>query len=239
MHSTNENKQTNENAELVSVVLFTIEFGVRLWCNIERPKYGKHGPIFGSDVICCFAPFMYMSANTGVLNSPQCVLFCCFCLFLPGKTGRIRFLVSIASIIDMIAFFPYWVGFVVVWAQTGSPFVDGITFLSAIRIFRVFHLFKVRKYIHAVAIFTEILRNNKEILVTVMMYETTLFLVTSTALFYAERRPPPMQNTFSSIPDAMFSSILVLTGHTVPSKERSFDLLFCLFVVVRICASLV
>jgi hypothetical protein len=122
----------------------------------------------------------------------------------------------------MIAFFPYWVGFAVAWTQTGTPFIDGISFLSAIRIFRVFHLFKVRKYTHAVAIFTEILKNNKEILATVLMYETTLFLVTATALYYAERKPAPLVNTFASIPDAMYTSVLVLTGHTVPYKERSF-----------------
>jgi voltage-gated potassium channel len=167
---------------------------VRFWCCVERPKYAKHGAIF----------------------------------------GRIRFIISIASIIDMIAFIPYWIGFIVVWTQTGSPFIDGISFLAAIRIFRVFHLFKVKKYTHAVAIFTEILRNNKEILITVLMYETTLFLVTSTALYYAERRPPPLQNTFASIPDAMYTSVLVLTGHTVPSKEcSSLSRLFLLVILVH------
>lgn len=104
-------------------------------------------------------------------------------------------------------------------------FITGIrdlslNFLQAIRIFRIFRLFKAEKYLRAGSILWRVVKNNREVLLTTFMLGVILFICTSTALYYTQRNAHKPYIRYDSIPDAMYSAILMLTSIEVPDDAQ-------------------
>jgi hypothetical protein len=199
--------------ELFCQVIFFIELVARFWVSIERKRIAKYGPVL----------------------------------------GRVRYFITFSGLIDCIAVVPYWVVFFTALGVGKSPWQQSAAFLSAIRyasniyqfdlapafclrsfirIFRVFHLMQSTTYVRAVNLFKTLIKNNKEIIITCIMYEVTLFLVTSTALYYSEvGAQPDGGNTFASIPAAMYDAVLLLTANAgaTNAKKRTLALILSLF----------
>jgi len=170
--------------DLASVIIFTIEYVLRVWSCLERKKYAKKGPF----------------------------------------RGRISFMLTPISIIDLAAILPYWI-------QIPLPEkYRGIYFLSAVRFLRIFRLFKAEKYTRAVSVFVVVIKNNREVLLLTAFLGIVLFICTSSALYFAERGH---SSQFTSIPNSMYAALLMLTAQEVP---RAADLTVAGQVVVAISA---
>jgi voltage-gated potassium channel len=84
--------------------------------------------------------------------------------------GRVRYVLTLSSIVDLASFIPYWTQFVIEWFRSGDPFnTDSVSFIAAIRILRVFQLFKANKYVHAIEILKVVFKRNRDILLTTGM----------------------------------------------------------------------
>lgn len=81
--------------------------------------------------------------------------------------GRLRYLLTVSSIVDLISFVPYWAQFIIEWFRSGDPFnTESVSFIAAIRILRIFQLFKANKYVHAIEILKVVFKRNRDILLT-------------------------------------------------------------------------
>lgn len=81
--------------------------------------------------------------------------------------GRIRYVLTLTSLVDLISFVPYWAQFIIEWFRSGDPFnTDSVSFIAAIRILRVFQLLKANKYVHAIEILKVVFKRNRDILLT-------------------------------------------------------------------------
>eukprot|EP01122_Echinamoeba_exundans_P017890 TRINITY_DN9839_c0_g1_i1.p1 TRINITY_DN9839_c0_g1~~TRINITY_DN9839_c0_g1_i1.p1 ORF type:complete len:432 (-),score=57.27 TRINITY_DN9839_c0_g1_i1:35-1330(-) len=125
--------------------------------------------------------------------------------------GRVRYVLTLSSIVDLISFIPYWTQFIIEWFRSGDPFnTDSVSFIAAIRILRVFQLFKANKYVHAIEILKVVFKRNRDILLTTGAIAVTLFLITATALYFSQQNSNKV--TFKSIPDAMYTAVLLLSA---------------------------
>jgi len=157
-----------DSVELASVIVFTIEYVLRIYCCVERKRYGNLGPI----------------------------------------KGRLRFMVTFLEIIDLLAIGPYWI---TLSLRKQSAIV------AAVRICRLARLFKVEKYTHGITIMLSVVKNNREVLLTTLFLCSLVFMVTSTALYYAEKDNP--SGGFNSIPATLYICTLMLTGQGVPDTS--------------------
>jgi len=157
-----------DKMELASVIIFTIEYTLRVYSCLERKRYRKLGSI----------------------------------------KGRLRFMVTFLGIIDLLAIAPYWVCLTL---------TKPTAFVAAVRICRLARLFKVEKYTHAITIMLSVVKNNREVLLTTLFLGSLIFIVTSTALYYAERDNP--SGHFNSIPATLYICTLMITGQGVPDTS--------------------
>ncbi|PRP81546.1 hypothetical protein PROFUN_10908 [Planoprotostelium fungivorum] len=124
--------------------------------------------------------------------------------------GRVMFCLKPMSIIDLLSIIPFWV-------VTAFDF-DLLHFSSAIRIFRVFRLFKAEKYTHALKILRLVVLQNREVLITTGFILVILFICTSTALYFAQR--DTNHPRYGSIPATMYTSVLMLTAQGIPEDAE-------------------
>eukprot|EP01117_Protostelium_nocturnum_P011813 TRINITY_DN4307_c0_g1_i1.p1 TRINITY_DN4307_c0_g1~~TRINITY_DN4307_c0_g1_i1.p1 ORF type:complete len:366 (+),score=116.07 TRINITY_DN4307_c0_g1_i1:60-1157(+) len=125
--------------------------------------------------------------------------------------GRIKYIFTVMSIIDLLSIIPFW--------TVLALDVELLNFSSAIRIFRVFRLFKAEKYTHALKILKAVLLQNREVLITTGFILLILFICTSTAL-YLSQKDAPSGGAYSSIPNAMYTTLLMLTAQGIPEDFK-------------------
>ena len=111
--------------------------------------------------------------------------------------GRIRFAITPLAIIDLIAIFPFYL-----------PMICRHE-LRAVRISRIFRFFKIGRYSTSFKLFTKILRGKREELLMVGSAIFVVLIVSSCLMYIAENESQP--ELFSSIPDAMWWSVITLT----------------------------
>jgi len=143
--------------EAISVLIFSIEYILRIWSANEDPRYRK--------------PF----------------------------TGNIRYAFTPLLIIDILAILPFFL-----------PFL-GIDLRSfrILRIFRIFRIFKVARYIKALTLINDVVREKREELAIAIFFTMFMLLITSTVMYYVENSAQPEQ--FSNIPETMWWGIATLT----------------------------
>ena len=152
--------------EVVSVVLFTVEYVLRLWtARYRRPGQG-------------------------------------------GLAGALRFAVSPAGLIDLLAIVPFYLPLIGV----------DLRFVRVLRIARFLRLLKLGRYLRSVSLFGKVLRERRdELLITVMMTALVL-LVASILMYYIEGEA--QSDKFPNILSSLWWAVVTLTtigyGDVVP-----------------------
>ena len=153
--------------EVASVLLFTVEYLLRLW----TARYRRPGQ--------------------------------------RGMVGALRFAVSPAGLIDLMAIVPFYLPFVIA--------VD-LRFVRVLRIARFLRLLKLGRYLRSVALFGKVLRERRdELLITVMM-TALLLLMASILMYYIEGEA--QSDKFPNILSSLWWAVVTLTtigyGDVVP-----------------------
>lgn len=152
--------------EVVSVLLFTVEYLLRLWtARYRRPGQG-------------------------------------------GLAGALRFAVSPAGLIDLLAIVPFYLPLIGV----------DLRFVRLLRIARFLRLLKLGRYLRSVSLFGKVLRERRdELLITVMMTALVL-LVASILMYYIEGEA--QSDKFPNILSSLWWAVVTLTtigyGDVVP-----------------------
>lgn len=113
--------------------------------------------------------------------------------------GRLRYMSSSMAIIDLLAILPFYLAYLPV----------DLRFLRIIRLFRLFRLLKIARYLKALNLIQDVLRERKEQIYLSVMFIFFLLIITSTLMFYVENEAQP--EVFSSIPASMWWGIETLT----------------------------
>lgn len=152
--------------EVCSLIFFTGEYILRVYCIVENPKYAD-----------------------------------------PVK-GRLQYMTTPIAIVDLLAFLPFYLIFLPV----------DLRFLRIFRLMALFRMFKIARYLHALIIFRQVLKDRKEQLVLSFIFILFILVVISFIMFYTENDAQP--DKFSSIPATMWWGIATLTtvgyGDIVP-----------------------
>jgi voltage-gated potassium channel len=114
--------------------------------------------------------------------------------------GRIKYIFSFMSIIDILAILPFYFPFIIK--------ID-LRFLRSLRLFRIVRLFKLAKYAKAFDTFKMVLKNKMEQLLTTLFLIIILIIISSSLLYFAENEAQP--KIFKSIPAAMWWAVVSLT----------------------------
>lgn len=122
--------------------------------------------------------------------------------------GRLKYMITPMAIIDLLAFFPYFI----------AMYIHHFEYVKFFAILRFFRFLKVVRYIKAVKIFGNVLKNKRHELSFSFVFVLFVLLLVSTLMYYVEREAQP--DDFKSIPHAMWWAIATLTtvgyGDVVP-----------------------
>ncbi len=142
--------------EIFSVVVFTVEYVLRLWSCTAEERY-RH-PLW----------------------------------------GRLRFAVTPLLLIDLVALVPFYL-----------PFL-GLGDLRTLRALRLLAwAARLGRYFQGIRTIGTVLRSKVEELLTVVLVLAVMLILASAVMYYAEHEAQP--DSFSSIPEAMWWSIITLT----------------------------
>jgi voltage-gated potassium channel len=114
-------------------------------------------------------------------------------------TGRLRYMVSGYAIIDLLAFLPFYIPFLI-------P-ID-LRILRMLRMFRLIRVLKLGRYSEAMKTFLSVLEKSKEKLVLALSILLIVLVLASSMMYYAEHDAQP--DKFDSIPAAMWWAIITL-----------------------------
>jgi voltage-gated potassium channel len=149
-----------------SVIVFTIEYVLRVWSAVEIPMLSR----------------------------------------LPRWQARLRFATRPMMIIDLLAFFPWYLH----WMYPMD--------LRVLRLFRLFRLLKLVRYSPALQTLGRVIADEYRALLGALLVILVLLLFSATAMYYLEREAQP--DKFGSIPDAAWWALATLTtvgyGDVVP-----------------------
>ena len=126
-----------------------------------------------------------------------------------GLLGALRFAISPAGLIDLLAIVPFYLPFLIA--------VD-LRFMRLLRIARFLRLLKLGRYIRSMSLFGKVLRERRaELLITVMMTALVL-LVASILMYYLEG--DAQSDKFPNILSSLWWAVVTLTtigyGDVVP-----------------------
>ena len=160
--------------DLVSVIIFTIEFILRVWSCNHLEKY-KH-----------------------------------------SFWGRLKYMLSPAALIDLIAFLPYYLHILI-----GNLIGLDLRVLRMLRLLRFFRLFRLTAYTTPAHIITNVFRKRKNDLALSFILAIFLIIISSCIMYYAEHlSPSEAESKFTSIPATIWWSVVTLTttgyGEIVP-----------------------
>lgn len=145
--------------EVFSVIIFSIEYLIRLWACTVIDKY-KH-PIL----------------------------------------GRLKYMLSVAAIIDLLAILPFYLPFVLNHS-------DG-RMIRILRLMRLFRIFKLGRYSQALSLITDVVKKRKDELIVTLTLLIVMLIFASTLMYYIEYEPG--KPGFQSIPETMWWGVATLT----------------------------
>lgn len=121
------------------------------------------------------------------------------------SAGRLRYLVTLMSIIDLASILPY---FVSLGLDNSSP--EHLKFGSALRTLRVLRLLKADAYTNAFESIARVIYRNRAVLLVAGCAAITLLLIIATILYLLWRDHDP--ENFGSVQKTLFLATLMLTG---------------------------
>jgi voltage-gated potassium channel len=113
--------------------------------------------------------------------------------------GRLRFALTPLIIIDLIAFLPFYLPFVVMDTR----------FLRVTRMFRIIRIAKIGRYSSSLRLILDVVKGKKEGLIMAMGLMTILMVLSASLMYYCERDAQP--KAFSSIPAALWWTVVTMT----------------------------
>jgi voltage-gated potassium channel len=154
--------------DLVSVLIFTVEYVLRVWSCNHDPKYSH------------------------------------------SIKGRIRYMLSLGAIIDLLAFLPYYIHVIV-----GLD----LRMLRILRLLRFLRLFRLTAYMKAAKMVTNVFKTRFSELMLSLILAIFLIIIASSLLYFAEHN---VKNTsFTSIPATLWWAVVTLTttgyGDMIPA----------------------
>jgi voltage-gated potassium channel len=142
--------------EFFSLIVFTIEYGLRLWCSVE------HGP-----------------------NQ-----------HLSPRQARLKYALSAAGIIDLIAVLPFWFAMIL----PGE--------LRVVLVFRMVRFFKFARYSPAMRSLLDVLYNERRALFGCLVIALSTALVAASMMHLAEANVQP--DKLGTIPEAFWWAIVTI-----------------------------
>jgi hypothetical protein len=121
----------------------------------------------------------------------------------PNFPNRFRWCISFLALVDLFAIVPFYVDLCV---------PGHIVNTSVLRSVRLVRLFKAEHYTEAFTMFDNVIERNQTLLMTSGFLGIMIWVVAATLLYYTERNNASVEGAFSSIPNAMFYTILFLGG---------------------------
>ena len=160
--------------DLVSVIIFTIEYVLRVWSSNHDPRY-------------------------------------------KGRFGRLRYMVSPAALIDLIAILPFYVvAALPLYANTNVGY--DFRLIRILRLLRFFRLFRLTAYTKATRIVLNVFKSRANELMLAFILTSFLVIIASCLVYFAEHNAQPEK--FSSIPATIWWAVVTLTtvgyGEMVP-----------------------
>jgi len=119
--------------------------------------------------------------------------------FRGGIRGRLAFARRPLSVIDLVAFLPFYLPFLGV----------DLRFVRVFRVVRILRLAKLGRYYSSLTLIRDTARARKEELVLSFAILLTLLLLSATGIYYCENEAQP--EAFSSIPSSLWWSVVTLT----------------------------
>lgn len=119
--------------------------------------------------------------------------------FSHAVTGRLRYMGTPMSIIDLLAILPFYLPFLGV----------DMRHFRILRMFRLFRLLKIARYVDALTVIVKVFGKKKEELAISLAFTLLLLLLASSMMYYVENAAQP--EAFSSIPETMWWGIATLT----------------------------
>jgi voltage-gated potassium channel len=154
------------NFELFSVIVFTVEYLIRVWCSIDLEETHDSSPI----------------------------------------RGRIKYMLSPMAVIDLVAIVPFFFSLYVT--------ID----LRFLRVLRMLRLFKLTRYSSAMGALLDVIQKESAALIAAVVILFMMLIFSASGVYLLENEVQP--ESFGSIPDAMWWSIMTLTtvgyGDVVP-----------------------
>mmetsp|Transcript_31079 Transcript_31079/g.75115 ORF Transcript_31079/g.75115 Transcript_31079/m.75115 type:complete len:740 (+) Transcript_31079:45-2264(+) len=125
--------------------------------------------------------------------------------------GRLVWMCSLSSLIDICATIPFFVNWFTHWQYAS---------LSYLRVFRLLRILKMEAYIRAFSSCYRVMHFNKEILYVALLVCVFLVVLCAVLLYYLRPRnlddeeggANPNSVIFGSIPATLFTALLMLTG---------------------------
>lgn len=114
--------------------------------------------------------------------------------------GRVRFTVTPFTLIDLIAILPFYLPMCL-------PL--DLRFIRALRLFRLLRILKMGRYSESLRTLGNVLKEEKEALLTTVFAVSILLVVASSLIYFIENAAQP--EAFSSIPAAMWWGVATLT----------------------------
>ena len=122
--------------------------------------------------------------------------------------GRLNYVTSFMSIVDLMAFLPFYLTFLPI----------DLRFVRIFRLMALFRMFKIARYMKALVIFQRVVSERREQLVLSFLFILFVLIIISFFMYFAEREAQP--DKFGSIPQAMWWGVATLTtvgyGDVVP-----------------------
>ena len=121
-----------------------------------------------------------------------------------NKTARLKYCTSVAGIIDLFSFLPYYLPFF---------FPAGVAAFRMFRVIRILRLFRINAYYDSLNVITEVLKSKKQQLLSSVFIIALLMLGSSLCMYSLEHEAQPevFSNAFSGIWWA--SSTLLTVGY--------------------------
>ena len=113
--------------------------------------------------------------------------------------GRLRYIISTAAIIDLLAIVPFYV----------TLFATDLAIVRILRLFRIFRLFRISRYSHAFRMIQRVVADKKEELVLSVAFVVFMLIIVSSVVYYVEH--PAQPDKFSSIPATMWWGVSAMT----------------------------
>lgn len=113
--------------------------------------------------------------------------------------GRLRYMVSTAAIIDLLAIVPFYV----------TLFATDLAIVRILRLFRIFRLFRISRYSHAFRMIQRVVTDKKEELILSIVFVVFMLIIVSSVMYYVEH--PAQPDKFSSIPATMWWGVNAMT----------------------------